>query len=101
MRRFSLDELPQLWNVLRGDMSLVGPRPPVPEEVEQYKWWHRRRLSVKPGLTCLWQVFGRNEIDFESWMELDLRYINQWSLALDLKILLKTIPAVLMARGAR
>ena len=101
MRRFSLDELPQLWNVLKGDMSLVGPRPPVPGEVGQYEWWQRRRLSVKPGLTCLWQIFGRNEIDFESWMELDLRYINQWSLALDLKILLKTIPAVLMARGAR
>ena len=101
LRRYSIDELPQLWNVLRGDMSLVGPRPPIPEEVGRYASWQRRRLSVKPGITCLWQVFGRNEIDFERWMELDLHYINQWSMALDLKILLKTIPAVLMARGAR
>lgn len=101
LRRYSIDELPQLWNVLKGDMSLVGPRPPVPEEVKSYKGWQRRRLSVKPGITCLWQVFGRNEVDFEKWMELDLQYINQWSLALDIKILLRTVPAVLLARGAR
>jgi lipopolysaccharide/colanic/teichoic acid biosynthesis glycosyltransferase len=101
LRRYSIDELPQLWNVLKGDMSLVGPRPPLPEEVKSYTGWQRRRLSVKPGITCLWQVFGRNEVDFEKWMELDLQYINQWSLALDMKILLRTIPAVLMARGAR
>jgi exopolysaccharide biosynthesis polyprenyl glycosylphosphotransferase len=101
LRRYSIDELPQLWNVLKGDMSLVGPRPPLPEEVKSYTGWQRRRLSVKPGITCLWQVFGRNEVDFEKWMELDLQYINQWSLALDVKILLRTIPAVLMARGAR
>jgi exopolysaccharide biosynthesis polyprenyl glycosylphosphotransferase len=100
LRRFSLDELPQLWNVLRGDMSLVGPRPPIPEEVAQYQRWQRRRLSMKPGLTCLWQVSGRNEVDFDRWMELDLQYIDSWTPMLDLKILLKTIPAVLTGRGA-
>jgi exopolysaccharide biosynthesis polyprenyl glycosylphosphotransferase len=100
LRRFSLDELPQLWNVLRGDMSLVGPRPPIPAEVARYERWQRRRLSMKPGLTCLWQVNGRNELDFGSWMELDLQYIDSWSLRLDLKILLKTIPVVLSGRGA-
>jgi exopolysaccharide biosynthesis polyprenyl glycosylphosphotransferase len=100
LRKFSLDELPQLWNVLRGDMSLVGPRPPIPEEVARYERWQRRRLSMKPGLTCLWQVNGRNELDFGSWMELDLQYIDSWSLSLDLKILLKTIPVVLTGRGA-
>ena len=100
LRKFSLDELPQLWNVLRGDMSLVGPRPPIPEEVDQYERWQRRRLSMKPGLTCLWQVNGRNAVDFESWMELDLEYIDSWSLSLDLKILLKTIPVVLSGKGA-
>ncbi|MCU0224077.1 MAG: sugar transferase [Acidobacteria bacterium] len=101
MRKFSVDELPQLWNVFVGDMSLVGPRPPIPKEVEQYERWQRRRLSMKPGITCLWQVGGRNEIDFDSWMKLDMEYIDNWSLGLDLKILLKTIPVVLMARGAR
>ncbi len=100
LRKFSLDELPQLWNVLRGDMSLVGPRPPIPEEVARYERWQRRRLSMKPGLTCLWQVNGRNELDFGSWIELDLQYIDSWSLSLDLKILLKTIPVVLSGRGA-
>ena len=100
LRRLSLDELPQLWNVLRGDMSLVGPRPPIPAEVEDYARWQRRRLSMKPGLTCLWQVSGRNEIDFERWMELDLEYIDTWSLRLDLAILLKTIPVVVTGRGA-
>jgi exopolysaccharide biosynthesis polyprenyl glycosylphosphotransferase len=100
LRKFSLDELPQLWNVLRGDMSLVGPRPPIPEEVARYERWQRRRLSMKPGLTCLWQVNGRNELDFRSWMELDLEYIDSWSLGLDVKILLKTIPVVLSGRGA-
>ncbi len=101
MRKFSVDELPQLWNVFVGDMSLVGPRPPIPKEVEQYERWQRRRLSMKPGITCLWQVGGRNEIDFDSWMKLDMEYIDNWSLGLDLKILLKTIPVVLLARGAR
>lgn len=100
LRRFSLDEIPQLWNVLRGDMSLVGPRPPIPEEVSLYKRWQRRRLSMKPGLTCLWQVSGRNTVDFDRWMELDLQYIDNWSPGLDLKILLRTIPAVISGRGA-
>jgi exopolysaccharide biosynthesis polyprenyl glycosylphosphotransferase len=100
LRRFSLDELPQLWNVLRGDMSLVGPRPPIPEEVAKYQRWQRRRLAMKPGLTCLWQVSGRNEIDFDRWMQLDLEYIDSWTPMLDLKILLRTIPAVLSGRGA-
>jgi exopolysaccharide biosynthesis polyprenyl glycosylphosphotransferase len=100
LRRFSLDELPQLWNVLRGDMSLVGPRPPIPEEVAKYERWQRRRLAMKPGLTCLWQISGRNELDFHRWMELDLEYIDSWTPLLDFKILLKTIPAVLSGRGA-
>ena len=100
LRKFSLDELPQLYNVLIGDMSLVGPRPPIPEEVAKYSRWQRRRLSMKPGLTCLWQISGRNNIDFDRWMELDLEYIDSWSPSLDLKILLKTIPAVLSGRGA-
>ncbi|HYK02451.1 MAG TPA: sugar transferase [Thermoanaerobaculia bacterium] len=101
LRRFSLDELPQLWNVLKGDMSLVGPRPPIPEEVASYHRWHRRRLSMKPGLTCLWQISGRNDIqDFDHWMKLDLQYIDNWSPGLDLKILLRTIPAVLTGKGA-
>jgi exopolysaccharide biosynthesis polyprenyl glycosylphosphotransferase len=101
LRRFSLDEIPQLWNVLKGDMSLVGPRPPIPEEVASYHRWHRRRLSMKPGLTCLWQVSGRNDIaDFDRWMQLDLQYIDNWSPSLDLKILLRTIPAVLTGKGA-
>lgn len=100
LRRFSLDELPQLWNVLRGDMSLVGPRPPIPEEVAQYQRWQRRRLAMKPGLTCLWQISGRNDLDFDRWMELDLEYIDSWTPTLDLKILWRTIPAVLSGRGA-
>lgn len=100
IRRTSLDELPQLFNILLGDMSLVGPRPPLPSEVSQYKPWQRRRLSVKPGLTGLWQVSGRNNVDFEEWMALDLRYIDDWSLWLDVKILLRTLPAVLFKTGA-
>jgi exopolysaccharide biosynthesis polyprenyl glycosylphosphotransferase len=100
LRRYSLDELPQLWNVLRGDMSLVGPRPPIPEEVARYQRWQRRRLAMKPGLTCLWQVSGRNDLDFDRWMQLDLEYIDSWSPMLDFKIMLKTIPAVLSGRGA-
>jgi exopolysaccharide biosynthesis polyprenyl glycosylphosphotransferase len=101
LRRFSIDEFPQLFNVLRGDMSLVGPRPPLPEEVARYERWQRRRLSMKPGLTCLWQISGRNQIGFDEWMRLDLSYIDNWSLLLDLKILLKTIPVVLLGKGAR
>jgi exopolysaccharide biosynthesis polyprenyl glycosylphosphotransferase len=100
LRKFSLDELPQLWNVLKGDMSLVGPRPPIPEEVILYERWQKRRLSMKPGLTCLWQISGRNEVDFNRWMELDLQYIDNWSPSLDFKIMLRTIPAVLSGRGA-
>ncbi|MBK8012618.1 MAG: sugar transferase [Deltaproteobacteria bacterium] len=100
IRKTSLDELPQLFNILRGDMSLVGPRPPLPSEVEGYEPWQRRRLSVKPGLTGLWQVSGRNDIDFEEWMAMDLRYIDSWSIWLDVKILLKTVPAVLHRSGA-
>lgn len=102
LRRFSLDELPQLWCVLVGDMSLVGPRPPVPGEVSLYERSDRRRLSMRPGITCTWQVSGRNEIaDFESWVKMDLDYIDNWSLGRDLELLLRTIPAVLFGRGAR
>ena len=100
MRKFSLDELPQLWNVLKGDMSLVGPRPSLPEEVDKYERWQRRRLRMKPGLTCLWALEGRNTLSFKRWMELDLQYIDTWSPGLDWKILLKTIPVVLSGRGA-
>jgi exopolysaccharide biosynthesis polyprenyl glycosylphosphotransferase len=100
IRKTSIDELPQLFNVFVGDMSLVGPRPPLPDEVEQYEPWQRRRLSVKPGITGLWQVSGRNQIDFEEWMELDLTYIDNWSVWLDIRILLKTIPVVLFSKGA-
>ena len=101
IRRWSIDELLQFFNVLMGDMSLVGPRPPIPAEVEKYERWQKRRLSMKPGITCLWQVNGRNNVDFDEWMRLDMKYIDDWSLGLDLKILAKTIPAVLFARGAR
>ena len=101
IRRASLDEFPQFWNVLRGEMRVVGPRPPLPAEVLQYERWQRRRLSVKPGITCTWQISGRNDIDFERWMELDLEYIDHWSLARDVQICMKTIPAVLLARGSR
>jgi exopolysaccharide biosynthesis polyprenyl glycosylphosphotransferase len=100
LRRTSIDELPQLWNVLTGSMSLVGPRPPLPEEVEQYDVWHRRRLSMKPGITGLWQVEARNEPDFDALVEHDLVYIDGWSIWLDFKILARTLPA-LMAHGGR
>ncbi len=101
LRKYSLDELPQLWSVLKGDMSLVGPRPPFPEEAARYEFWQRRKLSVKPGITCLWQINGRNEIhSFDQWARLDLEYVHSASLWLDCKILLKTIPAVLRGRGA-
>ncbi len=100
LRRSSIDELPQLWNVLKGEMSLVGPRPPLPQEVERYTLLDRTRLEVKPGLTCFWQVMGRSEIGFARQVQLDLDYIDRQSLALDLWILLRTIPAVLSGRGA-
>ncbi|MGH9789022.1 MAG: exopolysaccharide biosynthesis polyprenyl glycosylphosphotransferase, partial [Candidatus Acidiferrales bacterium] len=100
MRRLSLDELPQLWNILKGDMSFVGPRPPLPAEVEKYERWQRRRLRMRPGLTCLWALEGRSDLSFARWMELDMAYIDNWSLWLDLKIFLKTIPRVLLGRGA-
>jgi exopolysaccharide biosynthesis polyprenyl glycosylphosphotransferase len=100
MRMFSLDELPQLWNVLCGDMSLVGPRPPLPQEVEQYEPWQRRRLRMRPGLTCLWALEGRSQLRFDRWVKLDLLYIDRWSIWLDCKILFKTIPAVLSGKGA-
>ena len=100
IRKTSIDELPQLWNALVGDISLVGPRPPLFSEVEQYEWLFRKRISIKPGITCLWQVSGRNELSFEEWMELDKQYIENWSIWLDIKILLMTIPTVLLGRGA-
>jgi exopolysaccharide biosynthesis polyprenyl glycosylphosphotransferase len=100
MRSTSLDEVPQFWNILKGDMSLVGPRPPIPEEVAQYEPWQLRRLDVLPGLTCLWQISGRSRIGFQEWMRLDLEYIRHQSFRLDLKILLRTIPAVLSREGA-
>jgi exopolysaccharide biosynthesis polyprenyl glycosylphosphotransferase len=101
LRKTSMDELPQFWNVFVGEMSLVGPRPPLPEEVVHYKRWQKRKLSMKPGITCLWQISGRNKnIDFEDWMKLDLKYIDNWSLKLDMEIFLKTIPVVLLGKGA-
>jgi lipopolysaccharide/colanic/teichoic acid biosynthesis glycosyltransferase len=100
LRRTSLDEMPQLLNVLRGDMSLVGPRPPLAKEVAQYKGWQRRRLAVQPGLTCLWQVSGRSEIGFEDWVRMDLWYVRNQGLLVDLKLLLRTPWSVLSARGA-
>jgi len=100
LRKLSLDELPQLFNILKGDMSFVGPRPPLPQEVARYEKWQRRRLRMKPGLTCLWALEGRNQLNFARWMSLDMEYIDHWSLALDFKILLRTIPRVLSGRGA-
>lgn len=100
LRKFSLDELPQLYNVLIGDMSLVGPRPPVPREVEKYTLAHRRRLAVKPGITCIWQVSGRSEIDFSGQVQLDVKYIESQSFWKDIELLVMTIPAVLKGKGA-
>ena len=100
IRKLSIDELPQLWCVLRGDMSLVGPRPPLPSEVSRYTIADRRRLDVKPGLTCIWLVSGRSELAFDQQLRLDLQYINSHSIVLDLALLLKTVPAILSGRGA-
>jgi lipopolysaccharide/colanic/teichoic acid biosynthesis glycosyltransferase len=99
MRAWSLDELPQLFDVLRGDMSLVGPRPPLPGEVAQYDAWLRNRLRVKPGMTGMWQISGRHETSFEEYVRHDLFYVENWSLSLDLFIVLRTIPAVLRRSG--
>ena len=99
IRKFSIDELPPFWNVFIGEMSLVGPRPPIPAEVVQYERWQMRRLSMQPGITCIWQVSGRNNIDFKTWMKLDLQYIDNWSLFLDMKLLLKTPLAVVLGTG--
>lgn len=100
LRRTSLDELPQLFNVLKGDMSLVGPRPPLPAEVANYESWQRQKLSVLPGITCLWQISGRNHIGFTEWMRLDIEYIRRQSFGVDMKILARTLPAVLLRKGA-
>ena len=100
LRRLSLDELPQLFNVLKGDMSLVGPRPPTFEEVAEYRAWYTRRLDVTPGITCIWQVYGRSRVSFEDWMRMDMQYIRQYSFWQDLRLLMATVPAVLMRRGA-
>ncbi len=100
LRSTSIDELPQFINVLKGDMSLVGPRPPLPEEAEKYEVWQRKRLDVKPGITCLWQISGRSRLGFDEWMRLDLEYIRRQSLATDLRILARTVPAVLSREGA-
>lgn len=100
LRRSSVDEIPQIINVLRGEMSIVGPRPPLPVEVARYQPWHRRRLDVKPGITCLWQIAGRSHIGFDEWMRLDMQYLRTRGLRTDLGIFLKTVPAVMARRGA-
>jgi exopolysaccharide biosynthesis polyprenyl glycosylphosphotransferase len=100
LRRSSLDELPQLFNVFKGDMSIVGPRPQIPSEVERYEPWHYRRLEVTPGITCLWQIAGRSAIGFEEWMRLDMEYVKLRGFLFDLKIILQTLPAIIARRGA-
>ncbi len=100
IRKYSIDELPQLVNILRGDMTIVGPRPALPSEVSQYASWQRRRLSVRPGLTCYWQIGGRNQISFDEWMQMDLRYVDNWNLRIDMQMILQTFPVALGGRGA-
>ncbi len=100
IRKYSLDELPPLWHVLTGDMSLVGPRPPVPEEVGRYEPWQRERLAVKPGLTCIWQVSGRSDVPFDEWVRMDIEYVRTRNMWQDLRLLLRTVPAVITGRGA-
>ncbi|MBM6820680.1 sugar transferase [Clostridium saudiense] len=100
IRKTSIDELPQLWNVLKGDMSLVGPRPSLPKEVAQFEEWMYRRLEVKPGLTCYWQVSGRNNIDFEDWMKLDIKYVDERNLWIDIKLIFKTVGVLLGDKNA-
>jgi lipopolysaccharide/colanic/teichoic acid biosynthesis glycosyltransferase len=100
LRRSSLDEIPQIFNVVKGEMSIVGPRPPVPSEVERYHPWHRRRLEVRPGITCLWQISGRSHLSFDEWMRLDMEYLKHRNFRTDLLIFFKTIPAVIARRGA-
>lgn len=100
LRRSSFDEIPQIFNVIKGDMSIVGPRPQIPSEVAQYQPWHRRRLEVIPGITCYWQISGRNQIGFDEWMRLDLEYLRTRSMRTDMTILMKTIPAVIARKGA-
>ena len=95
-----LDEIPQVFNVIKGDMSIVGPRPPLPSEVEHYQPWHRRRLEVTPGITCLWQISGRSHLSFNEWMRLDMEYLKNRSFKTDVSIFLKTIPAVIARKGA-
>jgi lipopolysaccharide/colanic/teichoic acid biosynthesis glycosyltransferase len=100
LRKTGLDELPQLFNVLRGEMSLIGPRPPLPKEVEKYERWHLRRLSVKPGITCTWQIIpNRNEVRFENWMKLDIQYIDDWSIRKDLELIFRTIKTIIYGSG--
>ena len=100
LRKYSLNELPQLWSVLKGDMSLVGPRPAFRHELDQYDLWHKRKLSIQPGMTCLWQVRGRNRINsFDEWVRMDLEYIDNWSLWLDLRILVRTLWVVITGTG--
>src|SRR5262249_42955236 len=100
IRRFSLDELPQIINVIRGEMSWVGPRPNLPAEVEQYQEWHKKRMTVSPGITGMWQVSGRSDLTFDEMVMLDIYYVENWNLAMDLSILLRSVPAIIGARGA-
>lgn len=100
IRKYSIDELPQLVNILKGDMSIVGPRPPLPDEVAQYTDYHRQRLTVTPGLTCFWQAYGRSDLSFEDWVDMDMKYIKRRSISLDISLIIRTVYAVIFKRGA-